>query len=106
MYMFASTIALSKGSVMNIVGISSSEDSGNKFANMIMTEYRHGDIDSFVETLKNIKPNVYLNEVPYRIAGMTEVREERFKKDLKEFFDAGGKFNVGTNSVLPINCSV
>lgn len=105
-YMHTVTVSLTNSSVMNIVGVSAGKDEGKAVNDEILKTYRTGSVDDLTEVLKKYGVNVYMDEVPYRMGNISEVREEAFKKDLDIFLNKkGGKFNVGTNSVLPIEIS-
>lgn len=105
-YMHTVTISLTNSSVMNIVGVSTDKDVAKRINDEILKTYRQCDIDDLTEVLKKYEVNVYMDEVPYRMGNINEVREAAFKKDLDSFLnEKGGKFNVGTNAVLPIEIS-
>lgn len=104
MYMFTTTISLTNSSVMNIVGVSTTKETGTELNNKIINTYRKGSIDELVEVMKQARVNVYMDETPYAIYNITETREKLLKIALDDFINnKGGKFKVGACSVLPIN---
>lgn len=106
LYMYTTTVSLTNSSVMNIVGITASEEVGRSINCRIIETYRSGSIDALVDVLKRAEVNVYLNEVPYGMLNITDVREEVFRRELDKFLNKkGGKFAVASNSVLPIQLS-
>ena len=102
MFMYSVVAVYSKRSVMNIVGITSNEDTANKVKRIIVEKFRGSTIDDFVDVLKEYGPNVYLNEVPYRMHNISEEREKVFKNNLAEFMKKEDKFDIGSASTLPI----
>lgn len=102
MFMYSVVAVYSKGSVMSIVGIASNEDTANKAKSIIATKFRGSGMDEFIDTLKEYGPNVYLNEVPYRMRNISEEREQIFEDKLIEFLKDAGKFDIASASALPI----
>ena len=102
MFMYSVVAVYSKRSVMNIVGIASNEDTANEAKRIIATKFRGSAIDEFIDTLKKYGPNVYLNEVPYRMRNINEEREQIFEDKLIEFLKDAGKFDIASASTLPI----
>lgn len=103
MFMYSVIAVYTKKSVMNIVGVSSTEIAGNEAKDTIITEFRKGNIDNFVAILEKYGPNVYLNEVPYRMRNISAERKKIFKDKLSDFMKDAGTFDIASSSVIPMH---